>query len=513
MRGSGKGHRSVIMKPNIWIAALAFFSVLIFGSGVALHRMSPSPAPAASTAPAKGTSQGHHAKGKPSPKEVIPKEDAPKEAGNAALAFPLMLAGAAGLLLSALSGIVSIHSILNSQPEAARRLRAAELALRQKQQSEFEAQQAALQSQLQEAKQRKAETEALRDQVSRQFQEFFRTLPVPCFCFAANGRIIRWNAACEALYGIPAATALESTLWDTIVPATERETTEEKLTRVLSGESLLADERRDTVAGGEVAPLRCSMVPLYDAEGTIIGGLSAGVNITDFTHQQTQIAVLAAERDAALRAAEDAVTALAPLEKPEESAASFISSASSESSRQEITGQSEFQTRLEKEIARAARYHSPLSLVLLDLDGFAARNQALGAEAGDQARQNAVTVMKSKIRTVDVLARLGEGEYAVILPETGEAGARVAADRLRTGLAGTSPAGQPPLTACFGVTQLTPDVSGSDSLVIRAQEALQTARSCGANTVMHYQDMAASKPPKPASRTAARSRSTRKVEA
>ena len=484
------------------VAALAFFSLIVFGYGVFLHGAAP--APAAAVVQGKSAPHAQKGKGRAAPKAVTLKAAAPRaNIDRSSLAFPAMLTGGIGLLLSALAGLGLSHSLRRSQPLASRRLLEAEHAARQKQLGDFESQRDALQSQLSEAKQRKAETEALREQVSRQFQEFFRTLPVPCFCFAANGRIIRWNAACEALYGIPAAAALESTLWETIVPASEREEVEAKLSRVLAGESLLAMERWDTVTGGGLCRMRCSMVPLYDAEGAIIGGLSAGVDITEFAQQEEQIAALSTELDGLRAAAEQASAASAA------SAESAVFATLVDSGHLEISGHPAFRARLTEEIERSARFHAPLSLVLLDLDNFTARNKTFGFEAGDQVLQSAVAMIKSKIRTVDIVARLGADEYAVILPETGEAGARVAADRLRNGLGGTGSGSQPPVTACFGVTQLTPDVSGTEMLVTRALEALENARSCGANTIIHYQDLPESGLVPPAHQAPARQKKLR----
>ncbi len=480
------------MKPIFGIGILAFFSLLLFGGGVFLHGAKPQAAPAALDT-GKPATQTLHGKNKPAAKSP-PKADVPVTVGaENSLAFPLILAGGGGLLLSAAAGLVLSYILRAPTPEAARRMREAERAARRKQQEEHEAQQAALQSQLLEARQRKTETEALRDQVSRQFQEFFRTLPVPCFCFAANGKIIRWNAACETLYGIPAVTALESTLWETLVPASEREDAEAKISRVLAGETLLGIERRDTVAGGGQSPLRCSMVPLYDAEGIIIGGLSAGVDVTEFTAARQQVAALMLELEAA-QAVQAAPPEPAPLtsDTPEEATEQTAAAVTTVESVPELSGHPAFRARLTEEIERAARYHAPLSLVLLDLDDFAGRNRSLGFEAGDQALEAVEAVIKSKIRTVDVLARLGADDYAVILPETGEAGARVAADRLRSGIAGVALAGQPPLSACLGIALLTPEVSGAAALVTRAQDALAEARSCGTGSVMHFQDMAVS---------------------
>lgn len=493
------------MKPISGIAVLAFFSLLLFGGGIFLH-VTPT-APHAAAALAKAATAPHAGKKKLAPKPAA----APKPVAENTRAFPLMVAGGIGLLLSALAAL----GLSQAATPAARRLLEAAAAERRKQQEEFEARNAALQNQLLEAKARKAETESQRELVSRQFQEFFRTLPVPCFCFAASGKIIRWNAACELLYGIPAATALESTLWETIIPDAEREEAEAKIKRVLAGESLQNAERRDTITSGASALLRCSMVPLYDAEGHILGGLSAGVEVPEIALYEQQVADLSTGRQAVPAASAQAVSAppsvvlektalqeqIAQMGQAELSSKmleKIVASATQASSsgeappQTELTGHPAFRARLAEEIGRSARYHGALSLIMLDLDGFTARNQQFGFEAGDLALQSAAAVVKSKIRTVDVVARLGADEYAIILLETGDAGARVAAERMRTGLAGvslTGSGGQPPQTACFGVVQLSPEVADAAELIRRAQSALAAAQRSGANTVVHYQDM------------------------
>ena len=465
------------MKPIFGIGALAFLGLLLLGGGVFLHSVKQTAAVAAVASTDKPAAKAVHTKTKPAAKAAL--KDAANGVGTEnPLAFPLTVGGGLVLLVSALSALGLARKA--PTPEAARRARDIERAAQHKRQEEFDARQEALQAQLADAKKRKTETEALRDQVSRQFQEFFRTLPVPCFCFAASGKIIRWNAACEALYGISAAAALETTLWDTLVPAAEREDAEAKISRVLAGESLLGTERTDTVAGGDEMRLRCSMVPLYDAEGLIIGGLSAGVEVTEFSQLQQQIATLTKELEA-----------MPPATPAADETAELITASIVVESSVELSGHPAFRARLIEEVTRAARYHAPLSLILLDLDSFAARNRSFGFEAGDQALEAMTAVIKTKIRTIDVLARLGADEYAVILPETGEAGARVAADRLRAGIAGVTLPGQPPLSACLGVALLTPEVADAAQFVARAQDALAEAQSLGAGTVTHLQDRAA----------------------
>ncbi len=173
-------------------------------------------------------------------------------------------------------------------------------------------------------------------------------------------------------------------------------------------------------------------------------------------------------------------------------------STQSEAPQAELSGRPAFEARLAEEIARAARYGGQLSLLVLDLDGFAAPNQKIRSKASNPALLSAA-IIESKIRTVDVMAHLGANQYAVILPETGDTGARIAAERMRNGLAEAGGGNQKPLSACFGVVQLSPDVQDGSELICRAQLALAAAQRCGANSVMHYQDLRSSSHAKPAS--------------
>jgi diguanylate cyclase (GGDEF)-like protein len=86
----------------------------------------------------------------------------------------------------------------------------------------------------------------------------------------------------------------------------------------------------------------------------------------------------------------------------------------------------------EQELARAARYHHPLCLAMLDLDHFKSINDRFGHAAGDEALRAVTDVVRSGLRTVDLLGRYGGEELMVALPETGRDAAIVALERIRT---------------------------------------------------------------------------------
>lgn len=82
-----------------------------------------------------------------------------------------------------------------------------------------------------------------------------------------------------------------------------------------------------------------------------------------------------------------------------------------------------FYQRLSGESRRASRYSRSLALVLFDLDGFKALNDAQGHPAGDHALQLLAGAFRSQARAGDVLARLGGDEFAVLAPDTDAAAA------------------------------------------------------------------------------------------
>jgi len=78
-----------------------------------------------------------------------------------------------------------------------------------------------------------------------------------------------------------------------------------------------------------------------------------------------------------------------------------------------------FYERLEQEIARARRYGTPVSLLMIDLDDFKAFNDRHGHLAGDAVLREIAKVLGSELRAkVDIAARYGGEEFAVILPNT-----------------------------------------------------------------------------------------------
>ncbi len=90
-----------------------------------------------------------------------------------------------------------------------------------------------------------------------------------------------------------------------------------------------------------------------------------------------------------------------------------------------------FRRRLEEEFERTRRHGSPLTLILLDLDDFKAFNDEHSYEFGDQALRALGEVLRGCLRSIDLPARIGGDEYAILLPATGLEDAVLVARRIQ----------------------------------------------------------------------------------
>ncbi len=133
-----------------------------------------------------------------------------------------------------------------------------------------------------------------------------------------------------------------------------------------------------------------------------------------------------------------------------------------------------YEERLPVEIARASRYAWPLSLCLLDLDGFKTINDTLGHPAGDKALQQ-VAALIDESRLTDDGFRIGGDEFAILMPKTCREDAERAAVRLSDSIAriGMSDGS---LGASFGVAEGTGDPAllhaAADKRLLAAKDRL-----------------------------------------
>jgi diguanylate cyclase (GGDEF)-like protein len=143
-----------------------------------------------------------------------------------------------------------------------------------------------------------------------------------------------------------------------------------------------------------------------------------------------------------------------------------------------------FSLRLEEELSRYRRFNHPVSVVLLDLDGFKAVNDDFGHTVGDDTLREIAQILMKHSRGINVVSRYGGDEFAVLLVETSKAGARLYADRIREVVSKYPFSHGKVITASFGVASLPDDEAGTaEDLFRAADEALYAAKRAGKNQV------------------------------
>jgi diguanylate cyclase (GGDEF)-like protein len=150
---------------------------------------------------------------------------------------------------------------------------------------------------------------------------------------------------------------------------------------------------------------------------------------------------------------------------------------------------------LVRDLARADRDKTCLSVVVADVDHFKQVNDRYGHAIGDVVLQRVAKLLSSTLRTGDLATRFGGEEFVLILPGTNAFGAKLAAERIRRAVSQVEfegPQGKFQITISFGVTSVVgPGCSGMSKQVFKeADEALYAAKSGGRNRVIIYAEIA-----------------------
>ena len=150
-----------------------------------------------------------------------------------------------------------------------------------------------------------------------------------------------------------------------------------------------------------------------------------------------------------------------------------------------------FMNRAREETERSLRYQQPLSVLMVDIDHFKHFNDRFGHATGDRVLQAVAGVLKRALRNVDLCARHGGEEFAILLPNTPAANAFLVADRVRATLAGTryTGLGLPPeenVTISVGVASCPKDANVLEELLELADKALYTAKARGRDRVCQH---------------------------
>jgi diguanylate cyclase (GGDEF)-like protein len=142
-----------------------------------------------------------------------------------------------------------------------------------------------------------------------------------------------------------------------------------------------------------------------------------------------------------------------------------------------------FYQRLDEEIARASRFGHIFSLLMIDLDLFKTYNDVQGHLAGDDILRDMASNIKQSIRRMDIGARYGGDEFAVILPQTSIDAAYAVAERIHRRLESQTETPGRPLTCSIGIASWPANGIMQEDIVRAADVALYYAKQNGRDRI------------------------------
>src|SRR5215213_2446558 len=143
-----------------------------------------------------------------------------------------------------------------------------------------------------------------------------------------------------------------------------------------------------------------------------------------------------------------------------------------------------FERQLEREVGRVLRFSHPFSLLMIDIDNFKDLNDSFGHDAGDDAIRRISKVLREGTRGIDLAARIGGEEFAVLLVETNKQGGFEVAERLRASIKVLELPKARQVTASFGVAECPTDAHTAADVLKAADVALYEAKRNGRDRVV-----------------------------
>jgi diguanylate cyclase (GGDEF)-like protein len=146
-----------------------------------------------------------------------------------------------------------------------------------------------------------------------------------------------------------------------------------------------------------------------------------------------------------------------------------------------LANRHEFDSFLRRELARADRFGDALSLAMIDLDDLKVLNDEHGHQAGDEALRLVGATLKATVRSLDLAARIGGDEFALVMPQTDATGATDVLARFQHHLAEVRSKGHPEVSVSIGLAcwqeGMTIDAlaSGADTDLYEAKRSRASA--------------------------------------
>jgi diguanylate cyclase (GGDEF)-like protein len=150
-----------------------------------------------------------------------------------------------------------------------------------------------------------------------------------------------------------------------------------------------------------------------------------------------------------------------------------------------------FRAELDQYVSFTARYGGQGAVMIIDIDGLKAINDSLGHHAGDNLIRHVAAIMRERVRTTDIVARLSGDEFAVLMPQAETAGALQLGEDLRAQVAENAAAGLDieQATISVGITMFGGERGvGAEAVLVAADQAMYRAKEDGRNQTALFQD-------------------------
>ena len=149
-----------------------------------------------------------------------------------------------------------------------------------------------------------------------------------------------------------------------------------------------------------------------------------------------------------------------------------------------------FRSELDSYVSFSARYGGKGAVMIIDIDGLKAVNDSLGHHAGDNLIRQIARILRERVRTTDIVARLSGDELAVLMPQTDTEGALQLGEDLRAQVAESArPAPEAdPVTISVGIAIFGggEHVGGPEGVLVAADQAMYRAKEEGRNQISLY---------------------------
>ncbi|MFH1613051.1 MAG: GGDEF domain-containing protein, partial [bacterium] len=150
-----------------------------------------------------------------------------------------------------------------------------------------------------------------------------------------------------------------------------------------------------------------------------------------------------------------------------------------------------FYERLDYDIKRIQKKNSILTVLMIEIDNFKKINDTYSYAIGDEILIQSANIFKKCIRNVDLIARYGGDEFAIILSETSKEGAFITAERIRTQIEKTSfiiEEHNINITVSIGIASCPENAITAKELVDKADKAMYIAKKIGKNEINIFEE-------------------------